>query len=839
MKQNSTLFFNFLKARKLCFLESFVFQQLNPLLKKKSNQILGCITFFMLLSQIATSQILTVKDKTTQEPLIYASVFSKNLDIFLTTNTKGQVDISKLKNATRIEIQLVGYKTRIKSYKQLEALNFIISLEHTELFLDEVVVSGTRWKQRSNNIPSKISSILTKDIVLQNPQTAADLLAISGKVFVQKSQQGGGSPMIRGFATNRLLYTVDGIRMNTAIFRGGNIQNVINLDPFAIEKTEVFFGPGSVIYGSDAIGGVMSFTTLTPQLSKNNKLFVSGKSTARLASANNEKTAHLDLNLGWEKWALVSSITSWDFDHLRQGSNGPNDYIKPYYVETQNGLDVVVNQSNPLLQIPTAYAQFNFMQKVRFKPSEKWDLQYGFHYSKTSNYGRYDRHNRTRNGTARYAEWNYGPQKWVMSSLNTTYTNETWAYKKVQLRLAQQWFEESRIDRSLHKTDRSTAVEKVNAFSINLDFLKEINSKNTLFYGAEYVSNKVASTGEITDISNNTTTVGPSRYPESTWKSMGMYVNNEHTFSKTFTSQIGLRYNYFKLDADFKNNAAFFPLPFQDAELQNGAITGSIGGVYRPSESWVFRTNFATAFRAPNVDDIGKIFDSEPGALTVPNPNLKAEYAYSIDFGAAKVFDQFLKIDATIYYTQLKNALVRRDFLLNGQSTILYDGELSKVQAIQNAAEANVYGFQTGFKLTLNSNFNLSSDFNYQVGSEELDDGTSSASRHAAPFFGSTRFSYHTDRLEIQLYSDYQGRRDFEDLAKDEQGKDEIYAKDNKGNNYSPSWYTLNLKSTLTLTKNLTANLGVENLTDQRYRSYSSGVSAAGRNFILSVNAIF
>src|SRR5690606_22275722 len=98
------------------------------------------------------------------------------------------------------------------------------------------------------------------------PQTAADMLAGSGEVFVQKSQLGGGSPMIRGFATNRLLYAVDGVRMNTAIFRAGNLQNVINLDPFATESVEVIFGPGSVMYGRDAIGGVMSFQTLMPRL---------------------------------------------------------------------------------------------------------------------------------------------------------------------------------------------------------------------------------------------------------------------------------------------------------------------------------------------------------------------------------------------------------------------------------------------------------------------------------------------------------------------------------------------------------------------------------------------
>ena len=160
--------------------------------------------------------------------------------------------------------------------------------------LKEVVLTPNRWKQTANEVPQKVTVINSSAVALQNPQTAADLLTISGKVFMQKSQQGGGSPMIRGFATNRLLYSIDGVRMNTAIFRGGNIQNVISLDGFVIDKTEIVFGPGSVMYGSDAIGGVMSFQTLTPRFSLEDKTRVSGSAVSRISSANEEKTAHFE-----------------------------------------------------------------------------------------------------------------------------------------------------------------------------------------------------------------------------------------------------------------------------------------------------------------------------------------------------------------------------------------------------------------------------------------------------------------------------------------------------------------------------------------------------------------
>jgi len=95
----------------------------------------------------------------------------------------------------------------------------------------------------------------------------------------------------------------------------------------------VLFGPGSVIYGSDAIGGVMSFQTLTPEFSLTDKPLVHGKAVTRYSSANNEKTGHVDVNVGWKRWAMVTSFRSWDYDHLRQGSHGPGDYIKGYHPE--------------------------------------------------------------------------------------------------------------------------------------------------------------------------------------------------------------------------------------------------------------------------------------------------------------------------------------------------------------------------------------------------------------------------------------------------------------------------------------------------------------------------
>lgn len=796
---------------------------------------IACICVF--LSFNVSAQVITIVDKNSQDPLELATITSENPRAFAVTNVKGQADISAFVNAEFIEIRMLGYEKIRTSFATISQTGFILSMNVSKLSLDDIVVSATRWNQSKEDIPNKITTIVPRDIQLQNPQTAADLLGNSGEVFIQKSQQGGGSPMIRGFSTNRLLITVDGVRMNTAIFRSGNLQNVISLDPFATESAEILFGPGSVIYGSDAIGGVMSFQTLSPQLSLTNEPLIKGSALARYSSANDEKTAHFDINVGWKKWALVTSFSNFNYDDLKMGRNGPDDYLRPFFVERQNGTDIVIQNPNPLVQNPTGYEQINLMQKVRFKPNANWDINYGLHYSTTSEYSRYDRLIRTRRGLPRSAEWEYGPQVWLMNNLNITHQSAGSLYDHMTVRLAHQFFEESRIDRDFNDLTRRSRVEKVNAYSANIDFEKGLKAGTKLFYGFELVNNDVDSRGTDEDISTNTVVDGPARYPQATWSSYALYSSIQHRFSSKVLLQAGARYNYFALDALF--DTRFFPFPFETANIDNGALTGSLGFVFNPERDLTISTNLSTGFRAPNVDDAGKIFDSEPGAVVVPNPNLGPEYAYNAEIGIAKVINSSIRLDFTGFYTRLENALVKRDFTLNGQNEIVYAGELSQVQAIQNAAFATVMGFQTGVELKFESGFGASTRFNYQKGEEEVDDGTVSPSRHAAPWFGVTRVTYSQQNLRMELSTMYSGQVSFDDLPLEEQGKAYLYALDENGDPYSPSWYTLNFKALYKLQNGISISGGVENITDQRYRPYSSGIAAAGRNVVISVRVDF
>lgn len=786
----------------------------------------------ILMSILGISQTIRVIDENSLQG-IENVVISDDKQVIL-TNNKGEAEISTFKNAKVLEFQHPSYKTTLLSYEALKVLEFKVKLSEQIIDIDEVVIVANKWEQNRKEVPSKITKLNAKEIAFDNPQTAADLLANSSEVFVQKSQLGGGSPMIRGFSTNRILIVVDGVRMNNAIYRSGNLQNIISLDPNSIENAEVIFGPGSVIYGSDAIGGVMDFHTLTPQLSTTNKLHFSANAMSRFSSANMEKTGHFDFTLGQKKWSLLSSISYSDFGDLEMGSHGPDSYTRPTYVESMNGSDQMLTNKHPDLQKFTGYHQSNILQKLRYKPNQYWDLQYAFHYSELSDVPRYDRLIQYKGDRLKYAEWYYGPQKWMMNALNIKYTKANSFFDEAKLTAAYQDYEESRHDRKFGKDKIRERTEQVEALSVNLDLDKRLTEESHLFYGLEWVNNSIHSSGQERNIYDGALNDYASRYPDaSDYSSYAAYVNYKNNLNSKLTLVSGIRYSQILLNADF--DTRFYPFPFQSININTGALNGSLGLVFRPRTDWQFNLNSSTGFRAPNMDDVGKVFDSEPGSVVVPNEDLKSEYAYNVDLGIIKTITDRLQVEATVFYTLLKNAMVRRDFSFAGENFIMYDGELSQVQALVNTDQAHVYGVQFAIKAELTKHLSFKSHLSYTKGEDQ--DGL--PLRHVAPLFGSSHFIVKHKQFKADLFAQYNAEVSFKNLSETERAKPYMYDTDQNGDPYSPAWVTLNFKTSYQMNQFLQLSAGIDNILDLRYRPYSSGIVAPGRNLMLSLRAHF
>ena len=225
------------------------------------------ILLFVFFLTSVSAQKIQVLEKENDTPISGVAVYNSEKTKSGITDFNGYVDVSKFSEGELITFQHISHVNVSITKNEVKKNKNLVYLEIDASTLDEVVLSVAKFEMRKKDIPQKIVSLTNDDIIFSNPQTSADLLKSSGQVYVQKSQLGGGSPLIRGFSTNRLLIAVDGTRFNTAIFREGNVQNVISIDPFSIEHTEIILGPGSVVYGSDAIGGVMNFYTKKPKFS--------------------------------------------------------------------------------------------------------------------------------------------------------------------------------------------------------------------------------------------------------------------------------------------------------------------------------------------------------------------------------------------------------------------------------------------------------------------------------------------------------------------------------------------------------------------------------------------
>jgi|AntAceMinimDraft_17_1070374.scaffolds.fasta_scaffold02172_3 hemoglobin/transferrin/lactoferrin receptor protein len=803
--------------------------------------------FFVFFSQYSVAQIIKVIGRSDLQPISDVLIYNKKGSVSTVTDRNGNIDISMFNKQDTLIFQHTSFRKFIISYNGILENDSIVKLNESSINLEQIVVSASKWEQNSKEIPNKIVTISSKKVAFENPETSADLLGISNEVFIQKSQLGGGSPMIRGFAANSVLLVVDGVRMNNAIYRSGNLQNVISLDPNIIEGVEVVIGPGSIMYGSDALGGVMDFHTKTPKLAYGDKNIFSASYLTRYSSANNEQTGHIDINFGTKKWSSLTSVSFSNFGDLRMGGDNRhseykcNKYVIQKIVQdttqgiiSQRNQDIIKENSDENIQKITRYSQTNVMQKIRFRPNDKFDINYGFHYSETSDIPRYDRLIQIKDNMPKYGEWYYGPQKWMLNVLNIKYTDTTKLFDESKITLAYQDYEESRNDRKLNTTNLRKRTEELDIYSVNIDFNKKISKKNYLFYGLETVYNNITSTGEEEDI--NTKIISPvaSRYPDggNNYLTYAAYLNFKSNISKKITFTSGIRYSYFDLSSKFEDTT-FYDFPYNKINVNAGAFNGAVGLVYRQTEQCQFNINASSGFRAPNLDDVAKVFDSEPGNVVVPNKNLKPEYVYNLDLGVVNKIGDNTRLEATFFYTYLTDAMVRKDFLFNGQDSIMYDGTLSKVEAVVNSEKAFIYGESFSVYSDITNHFSFRTNLTYTHGEEE--DGT--PLQHVAPLFGSTGIYYKTDKIITEFYANYNGEIKNKNLAPSEQAKAFMYARDNNKNPYSPFWFTLNFKFSYQLNPYMQINAGIENILDHRYKPYASGICAPGRNFIIAIRA--
>ncbi|MEI6577571.1 MAG: TonB-dependent receptor [Bacteroidota bacterium] len=701
--------------------------------------------------------------------------------------------------------------------------------------LEKVVISANKVEESKDKISQAMEMITPIQIRQINAATTADLISNNGSLSVQKSQQGGGSPVIRGFEASRIVLVVDGIRMNNLIYRAGHLQNIITIDPAALEKVEILYGPSSTMYGSDALGGVINLITKSPKLcTQEDVLELTGEARLSYSSAASEKDAHMAFNIATTKVASYTSVSYSDFGDLMMGK-AKNPFHKepfgerPYYVQRFNNKDSLVKSNNRFLQKFSGYSQTDVIEKLLIKSGTKSTHSLNFQVSNSTDVPRYDRLTDPAGNGLKYAEWYYGPQNRLLFAYDYN-LSKTFGLDNIHAGANFQKVKESRYSRKFGNNRLDGRIENVNVFGINLDGLKSW-SKNEIRFGLDVQRNGLKSTALARDIVTNAESPLDTRYPdgENTMNTSAVYYSHRINLNEQWTFNDGIRLGYSKLHSTFVDTT-FFRFPFKEVTQKNMISSASVGLVFLPNKRFRSSVNISSGFRVPNVDDLSKIFESAPGTLIVPNPNLKPERSYNFDLGVDYKFSEYIKWENVMYFTYFRNAIVTDDYKYNGQDSILYEGEMSKVVANQNKEKALI----TGISSTLLAEplpwyYGVTITYTYGM---VIDN--ESPLDHIPPLYGKLYLGYRKGKWDAQFFSLFNGTKrifDYRLGAED----NEAYATPEG----TPAWLTLNLRCSYDLRKNLIIQAGLDNLMDIQYRTFSSGINAPGRNFMLTLRGTF
>lgn len=709
----------------------------------------------------------------------------------------------------------------------------------------QVVVSASRWEERASTVSREIITVTPAQISRNNPPTTADAIAQTGLVSVQKSQLGGGSPMLRGYAANAVLMVIDGVRMNNAIYRSGNLQNSITVDALALDGMEILFGPGSVQYGSDALGGVMAFRTRRPTFADTDStLHFSGASMLRYSSAMNELTGSVAIDLGNDRLASSTVITYSYFDDLRGGNSFMSAYPdfgkRPWYVERIDGKDSIITNPSPNLQTPTGYSQVNIIENLHWKIDRDLTLEYGGLFTTSTDVPRYDRLLEEANGLPRSAEWYYGPQLWTSHALTLRINNMNGLADNAVITGSFQFYEESRNDRRFNNSSLRNQTESVLIGALNADFRKQLHNdgptETDLYYGVEAYVNDVSSEATRTNIITNEVTPTTTRYPDggSIVTSAAAYAQLRHGVSRDLTLAAGIRYTWYDLSSSSADSTRF-PVPSSqfpdDLGFTTSALTGSLGATYMLAPFMTIHGNVASGFRAPNVDDISKVFESAPGILVIPNPDLGPEYAYTLEGGVQWRPASSVSVDVNAYHTWAVDAIEVRQTSFNGVDTIDIDGVPTAIYANTNVGEASIFGVNAVVRATMFDHLICDATASYN----QAEDVNGVPLRHVPPIFGTVRLRWQQPSWSVGASFWWAAAKPFDELPPEEQAKVGInYTQDG-----TPAWQRLDLSASYRLMSTMEAIVMVENLFDLNYHTFASALSAPGRNIVASVRWSF
>lgn len=658
---------------------------------------------------------------------------------------------------------------------------------------DPMVKTALKSERRRFDVPAPTSIVPIER--LQNARLLQDALREVPGVHVQRTSQGQSSPTIRGLTGYHTVLLLDGVRLNNSILRSGPNEYWGLVDPLSLGGAEVVTGPGSVLYGSDAVGGTLDARSLRRERYSDESQ-VNFRSFLRAASAEQSLIGRAEIsgNIGNDLGFLVGG-TYFDYGDVRRG-----------------GLDA---------QIDTGFDAHHLDAAIDVAIDEHWSVSLTARRSKLDEV---PRTHRTVNspifrGTTAGSELQRDTtfeRDIVILGLDG---EDLDAFENLQFRLAYIGLDES-LDRIRSDGRRDILGFDVATFALTAQATNDLEF-GELVWGFDWYHDDVDSFRNEFNANgtfNRSRIQGPVA-DDATYDLLGVFANLSVPFGEQFELVAGGRLTYASLDAGRVENPVGGGVTSVDDSWFDASF--SLRGIYSPTEDTRLWAGISKAFRAPNLSDVTRLSTARTNELEVFSPGLDPEDFYTFELGGRAEYEGFA-IDLNYYLTVVDGLIIRQP------TAQVIGGETVVVK--RNAGDGIIQGIELATSYEFSQGWTAFGTFHWVDGQVETFPTSAPVTRDEPldklqPILGTFGVRYDDPDgvfrarawAEGALKQDRLSTRDRADTSRVPPGG-------------TPGWITFNIEGAWTINEHVEAFLAIENLFDEDYRRHGSGLQDPGFN---------
>jgi hemoglobin/transferrin/lactoferrin receptor protein len=668
--------------------------------------------------------------------------------------------------------------------------------------LPQLVVTPGRSGEDPATLPVRTVTRDQRDLQLERmARTVPEAMREMPSVMIQKTGHGQGSPYLRGWTGFRTLMLVDGVRLNNSLFRDGPNQYWSTVDPLSLDRMELVLGPGSVLYGSDAIGGMVQVFTSDPLARR------AGGETGRLylrgASAERGLASRVEvLTDAGENAAAQAGITVKRHGNLRDGSGRqPNTAYDEWAVDAK-----VSGWGSNESRWTLAYQETEILDAPR---THRTTAAVPFRGTAAGNDQRLDFDQSRR---LMYGAWE---QPHTAGNLR-------------DLRAILSWHRQAETETRIRNTGRRDENKfTVNTLGLSLQgSLGEPDSSFTV--GSDIYWDRVSSAatrfapGERTGTRQIQGPVGD----DADYITAGLFAQHRRSFHEDWELVLGVRGEWAGADVGrFENPETGDP----DSLSENWQTAVGSGQIIRRFDGgWQTHAGISQGFRAPNLSDLTSFGVARSGEVETPSPDLDPERFLNYELGIRRTEGTF-RGELTLWYTDVSDLIGRKP---TGQTR---DGE--PVVTKTNASD----GFMQGVELTLewlpHAAWRAWFTASWQEGRV---DSFSAEDQRETEYF--SRLMPLTAHLGIR--HTLSERVWVEGVITHAEKADKLSAGDRRDTQRipeggTPGFTVAHLRTGWQLDPQTSLSVAVENLFDETYRIHGSGLNEPGRNLVVALDRRF